>query len=381
DSTSKIINSTVIANNATLAPELSIVDNSSGDIGGDTGDDTGGTEEPETPVPSAVELGITFGRGGGFYSLSSKSEVIDSVFKGNAASASGGGIFFIGSDQDYGYESIVKNSLIAGNSSGRDGAGISVNWYSDIDIANSTIADNVVTGARSIGGGLYTSYSSVSDITNSIIWGNTAIEGSQLAVNGGNLFFPYPSTIGVTYSDVQAKVTSVRPEAIDLVFLIDTTGSMGDDIDAVRIAIAEILDRIAEYFPDYRIAVVDYRDYPEDPYGSEGVDYLYSDKTEFTSNPVRIQAAIDALTLGSGMDWRESVYSGLMHCIINDEVDVDAIGYVEGDPLTHTYVHSLGGWRTGDEVKRVIVLMADAPPHEPEPYGEFYSSDVVIEAA
>ncbi|KKK66287.1 hypothetical protein LCGC14_2965620, partial [marine sediment metagenome] len=142
--------------------------------------------------------------------------VIDSVFRNNQASASGGGIFFLGSDQDYDYESVVANCLITDNISGYDGGGVSVNWYSDIDIVNTTIADNIVTSLKSFGGGLFTSYSSVTDVIDSIIWDNTAFSGSQVAVGGGDLFFPFPASVTISYSDIGPDLDPNAPSQGDI---------------------------------------------------------------------------------------------------------------------------------------------------------------------
>ncbi|MHC4498678.1 MAG: InlB B-repeat-containing protein, partial [Planctomycetota bacterium] len=101
------------------------------------------------------------------------------------------------------------------------------------------------------------------------------------------------------------------------------------------------------------------RDIEEDPYGVPGVDYPFNDDLGFETDVATIEAGINSITLGAGADWRESVYSGLMHCI-------------DGN--------SLGGWRNEPDVARAIILIGDAPPHEPEPTTG-YTLDGVIAAA
>lgn len=141
---------------------------------------------------------------------------------------------------------------------------------------------------------------------------------------------------------------------IDLIFCIDTTGSMSDDIDAVKVAATQIVNQIASTVPGFRIALVDYRDFPTYPYGAPG-DYPWHDDLGFTNNQASAVAAIQALSLGDGMDWDESIYSALMHCI-------DA--------------GSLGDWR-GDPIKKAIILMGDAPPHDPEPFTGYTMANVI----
>ena len=132
--------------------------------------------------------------------------------------------------------------------------------------------------------------------------------------------------------------------AVDLIFAIDTTGSMGDDIASVKTAAAQIIDAVASISPQFRVAVTDFRDFPEAPYGGTG-DYTYRAVVPFSSDPALIQAGLLSLTTGGGGDWPESVYSGLMQAIGTD---------------------GLGAWRDG--VTKVIILMGDAPPHDPEPF-------------
>jgi hypothetical protein len=146
--------------------------------------------------------------------------------------------------------------------------------------------------------------------------------------------------------------------SLDLIFCIDTTGSMGDDIDAVKAQAVDIVNQIAEDFPNFRVAVVDYRDHPVDPYGEPGIDYPYNDVLAFSTDKAAVISAINSLSLGSGNDWEESVYSAIMHCI---------------------NASTLGGWRE-DPVTRKIIVMGDAPPHDPEPFTG-YTLDSVEAAA
>ncbi|MHC4497521.1 MAG: right-handed parallel beta-helix repeat-containing protein [Planctomycetota bacterium] len=335
--------------------------------------------EPDDPNDPnvAISIGHVFGQGGGYYCLSSTVEVTDSIFAGNEATASGGGIYFGGSDQSalsgggsyYGgseeftsFSPWLHNSLVIYNTAGRDGGGISSNWYAEPIISNCTIADNEVTGAVGYGGGLFCGYDSNTVVVDSIIWDNIAVDGSQIAIGTGDEYEPRPSRLSITYSDIQPDPDPnliQPPRALDVVFCIDTTGSMWDDIDAVKAAALEIIARIAAENSDFRIAVVDYRDIPEDPYGVPGTDYPFNDDSGFETDVAAIQAGIDALTLGGGADWRESVYSGLMHVI-------------DGN--------SLGGWRNEPDVARAIILVGDAPPHEPEPTTDYTLADVITAA-
>lgn len=121
------------------------------------------------------------------------------------------------------------------------------------------------------------------------------------------------------------------PATMDLIFCVDTTGSMEDDIAAVKTSAANMLDEVFAQSPDARIAMVAYRDY-----GSSYVTKGYP----FTRDKEEMRRNLMSLDIGEGGDTPEAVYEALLHAI-------------------HT--RDLGAWRDG--VKKVIVLMGDAPPH------------------
>lgn len=122
----------------------------------------------------------------------------------------------------------------------------------------------------------------------------------------------------------------IPPGPVDVVFVVDTTGSMIDDIDAVKGDMRRILEHLRRRNPDYRIGVVAYRDIED--------DFLTRTFLFLAADDDRIQAAISAITVHGGDDWREHVYAG-----INTALD--------GQP-----------WRSN--ASQHIILMGDAPPHE-----------------
>jgi Mg-chelatase subunit ChlD len=135
-----------------------------------------------------------------------------------------------------------------------------------------------------------------------------------------------------------------RPK-VDLVFAIDTTGSMWPYINGVKVAargIAAGLFRLA----DARVALVDYKDlYASCP--SDG--YAARLDLPFSTDGAAFSAAVASLGAGGGCDFPESVYSGLMTAIRLP-------------------------WRDG--VTKAIIVMGDAPPHDPEPTTGFTRSSV-----
>ena len=139
---------------------------------------------------------------------------------------------------------------------------------------------------------------------------------------------------------------------LDIVFTIDTTGSMGDDIAAVRASTLALLDQVSSSGADWRMGVVTYKDVPISPYG-DPTDYPSRIDLGFTNDAEAIRNTINSLQASGGNDWPESVLSGINA----------AIGFP---------------WRDG--AKKAIIVLGDAPPHDPEPSTGLTSTGVIASA-
>jgi Mg-chelatase subunit ChlD len=127
---------------------------------------------------------------------------------------------------------------------------------------------------------------------------------------------------------------------LDLIFCIDVTGSMEDDIAGVKAAAADIVNTIAAKNDNYRVAIVAYRDWDD----SMGLP-MFEDYA-FSKDKATIIANVNSLSVGGGDDTPEAVFEALMRAIDSQ---------------------SVGGWR--NNVNKQIILMGDAPPHNPSREG------------
>jgi Mg-chelatase subunit ChlD len=118
---------------------------------------------------------------------------------------------------------------------------------------------------------------------------------------------------------------------LDLVFLVDATGSMGDEIDKLKRSMHQIADQISRLpsRPDLCFGLVAYRD--------RG-DEFFVRMHDLTNDLDAFQQVLGALRASAGGDYAEALNEAL-----------------------HTAVHRIG-WR-GDGATRLVVLVADAPPH------------------
>ena len=118
---------------------------------------------------------------------------------------------------------------------------------------------------------------------------------------------------------------------LDLVFLIDATGSMGDEIAKLKSALRTIAAEVARLpsRPDTCFGLVAYRDTS---------DEFTVRRHDFTNDLNAFQGVLNALQADGGGDYPEAM----------------------NEALAET-VHNLS-WR-GNGTTRLVVLLADAPPH------------------
>ncbi len=136
--------------------------------------------------------------------------------------------------------------------------------------------------------------------------------------------------------DLIALIAQINPdEKTDVVFAIDTTGSMKDDMDSLRKEwVPRFIEQIEEY-SDIRIGFLFYRDY-NDTYNYKGLPVKFYDFTD--KSDVFVKELNSVVIHGNeGGDIPEAVYEALYSSI------------------------NFYNWRK-DAIKRVI-LIGDAEPH------------------
>lgn len=132
-------------------------------------------------------------------------------------------------------------------------------------------------------------------------------------------------------SSQHSYLPPVKPR-IDVVFVIDSTGSMNDEIEVVKDKLKEMVRQISEGqpTPEVRYGLVTYRD--------RGDEYVVK-KFPFTRNIDEIQNNINSLVAKGGGDIPESVNEA-MHVAIQEME-----------------------WDTKPEVGKMVFLIGDAGPH------------------
>lgn len=129
---------------------------------------------------------------------------------------------------------------------------------------------------------------------------------------------------------VDMRASKLGANGLDMVFLIDSTGSMGSTLEQAKAFVATMADRVKAV--NGRVALVEYRDAGFDP-----VAVVRSPLQEDTAD---LQAKLGAITAGGGGDWEEGVLHGLMTAF--NQLD----------------------WKNG--AAKAAVVLTDAPFHDPD---------------
>ena len=142
---------------------------------------------------------------------------------------------------------------------------------------------------------------------------------------------------------LDGKMTYGSNVPLDVLFLLDSTGSMDDEIKQIKVTLQSIAQRVSNLpaNPDLRFGMVSYRD-RDDTY----VTRLH----DFDGNVERFQQTIRGVRADGGNDYPESLNQAL-HEAVND-----------------------ASWR--ENAIRLIFLIADAPPHLDYPQDEDYAVEM-----
>ena len=177
----------------------------------------------------------------------------------------------------------------------------------------------------------------------------TTGEGGQLTINVERNDFTsktniFPEKNATHTLTLDGKMTYGMSVPLDVLFLLDSTGSMADEIKQIKTTMQSIAKRVSNLpaNPDLRFGMVSYRD-RDDSY----VTRLH----DFDGNVERFQQTILGVRASGGNDYPESLNQAL-HEAVND-----------------------ASWR--ENAIRLIFLIADAPPHLDYPQDEDYAADMV----
>ncbi|MGE0784579.1 MAG: vWA domain-containing protein [Sandaracinaceae bacterium] len=161
----------------------------------------------------------------------------------------------------------------------------------------------------------------------------------------------------VTSLDIPASLA-----VIDLMFLIDSTGSMRDEIDAVRNRLrGRVVPGVRAAIPDAAFGVALFGEFPVRPHGPPGVR-PYELRSILTTDVATIEAALDETPTWGNFDDPEAAIEGLFQVITGE-------GY--GSPGDPGFIPASAGCPSGGsggacfrpDALPIVMLITDAPMH------------------
>jgi hypothetical protein len=172
----------------------------------------------------------------------------------------------------------------------------------------------------------------------------------------------------------------------DIHFSMDTTGSMGEEITALKMGLSSIITQITSEIPNTAIGVSRYEDFPVSPFGSSSFgDQPFQLHQRVTTNVALAQAGVDLLGTRGGSDLSESGWEALHRIATGALIQWTGgsigtydpnLGY---DPATNGLIGGVG-YRAG--ALPIAVQITDARSHDtvavPNPCGgdQLYGSSV-----
>ena len=137
--------------------------------------------------------------------------------------------------------------------------------------------------------------------------------------------------------DISYLPIGVGTTGLDVAFVIDTTGSMGNDLASAKTHAERLARAVIDDFHNGRVSVTQYKDHPD-----QGDPFAARLEVGLTTDVTQVQSALNRLSATGGGDYPEAVLSGVM-----------------------TALNGLA-WRDG--ATKIAVVIGDAPGKDPEPF-------------
>lgn len=164
------------------------------------------------------------------------------------------------------------------------------------------------------------------------LWIDGTTEGLLMHVQSGDNNFRSPTikTINEGVNHIKFREECDAPTTAEIMFVVDATGSMGDEIEFLKSELSDVIERVEDNRNElnFKWGSVFYRD--------EADDYLTL-QLPLTEETKKVMNFIQAQSAGGGGDYPEAVNEGLEEALMQE-------------------------W-SEDAIARIIFLVLDAPPH------------------
>ncbi|NMC71068.1 MAG: hypothetical protein GYA57_13520 [Myxococcales bacterium] len=169
---------------------------------------------------------------------------------------------------------------------------------------------------------------------------------------------PFEDPAGPKTQDFSFETTLIMA---DVFFLIDTTGSMGEEIANLLAGLTGVvIPGILAAIPDVALGVARFEDFPVAPYGDPS-NRVYELEQQMTTDYVRVYEAISGLRVYRGGDLPESDVPALYAAASGEAIGIYSAPFIS-DPTTPG-TGRIGGAGFREDSLPIFVLITDAAFH------------------
>jgi hypothetical protein len=165
--------------------------------------------------------------------------------------------------------------------------------------------------------------------------------------------------------DLQAAIAEVTEGDIDLVFLVDLSGSFTDDLPIFQAQAPGIIDNIRASNANVKFGLARFEDYPIYPFGSDDRgDVAYEQLQDLSFDAEATKTIIAGLTTRAGLDPPQSQLAALFQAATGDGQDLSGLGF----PGASIPPGQQFNFRNG--ATKLFLMWTDAAFHLPDDPGD-----------
>ncbi len=182
----------------------------------------------------------------------------------------------------------------------------------------------------------------------------------------GDLFFelPYRDESGPKTGEVDFQIAVQK---MDVVFAMDTTSSMGGELDQLKSSVGAFVNRVRAEVADTAFGLARFEDFPLAPYGNAAAaDQPFSLVQQVTLDATKMADAVASLGIRDGGDLPEASLEALYQIATGAGIQGPGATDVPSfTPDPNQGTGSGGGVGFHDGALPVVVHVTDAPFHDP----------------
>ena len=178
----------------------------------------------------------------------------------------------------------------------------------------------------------------------------------------GKFYFKIPYQ-GLPAPDEHTLAIKTNLSRADVGFLVDTTGTMAGELNALKIGLHLVIQTLLQDVPELAVGVAAFDDYPVDPFGAYAQNdlpfYLPSPAGKMSTVPADSLAAVNQLVIHGGGDTPESQVAAMFLAISNSDFQWPGTYW----PPPSTTPGRYGYLAFRNDAFPIVVAITDAPFH------------------